>query len=102
MSAAVQEVTERLRQLAPVELSIADDTHLHRHHAEGGSGAHLRLHIVSEKFEGLPPVRRHRLVYECVGSLPDLGLHALAISAQTPAEAAARTAKQEARENGRG
>lgn len=88
MSAA-QQVTARLQQLAPVHLAIADDTHLHRHHAEGGSGAHLRLHIVSARFEGLPALRRHRLIYECVGDLPALGLHALAITAQTPAEAAA-------------
>lgn len=87
MSAA-QKIEACLQALAPLALTIEDDSHLHRHHREGGSGAHIRLRIVSAQFTGLAPLARHRLVYQTVGDLSALNIHALAISAQTPAEAA--------------
>ena len=83
----VQEVTRRLQGLAPLQLNLQDDSARHRHHAEGGSGAHLVLRIVSSQFEGMPPLKRHRLVYDHVGAFSALGVHALAITALTPAEA---------------
>lgn len=79
---------QRLQKaIAPLALDIADDSHLHRHHAEGGSGAHLRLRIVAAQFEGMPALARHRLIYQTAGDLAQLGIHALAITALAPAEA---------------
>ena len=85
----IEAIRARLNTLLPAVLTIADDSHLHRHHAEGGSGLHLRLRIVSARFEGLTIVRRHRLIYQTVGDLSTLGVHALAIRAHTPSEATA-------------
>ena len=42
--------------------------------------------IVSEDFNGLLPIKRHRLVYEAVGDLMIKDIHALSIKAKTSAE----------------
>ncbi|MCJ9713838.1 BolA family transcriptional regulator, partial [Bordetella hinzii] len=57
-------IRERLAPLAPSQLEISDESHLHAGHAgaQGGAG-HYRVLIVSEAFAGLTPVARHRLVY---------------------------------------
>lgn len=53
---------------------------------EGAS--HFRLKVVSEQFEGLSRVQRHRLIYEALAEPIAEQIHALAIVAQTPHEAA--------------
>ena len=87
--------TERLRErlqaeLNPTVLDITDDSHLHAGHAGAASGgSHYSVKIVSEKFAGLTLVMRHRLVYDAVHEMINKAeIHALAITAQTPAEAA--------------
>ena len=42
-----------------------------------------------DAFTGLAPLARHRRVYDVLGPLPALGVHALAIQARTPEEAGA-------------
>lgn len=86
---------KRLQYLLPTAMSVADESHLHRGHAGAKEGAHFRLSIVSRRFCGMPPLARHRLIYQTVGCLVDLGVHALAISAQTPDEAAAAAIQRE-------
>ncbi len=45
--------------------------------------------VVSDAFEGLTPLKRHKLVYACVNDEIASGeLHALTIVAKTPAELA--------------
>lgn len=75
--------------LAPVALEVTDDSHLHAGHegARDGRG-HYSVDIVSDAFDGLGPVARHRAVYAAVGGLMTTDIHALAIRARTPAEAA--------------
>lgn len=72
--------------LAPTALAVQDDSHLHAGHAGAREGRHFSVRIVSDRFDGLSRVARHRLVYDCVGSLIPRGIHALAIDAKTPAE----------------
>lgn len=81
-----QFITDKLRALSPVSLAVQDESAQHAGHAEAGNGAHLRLHIVSEKFAGLSPLARHRLVYQTVGSFTHAGIHALAVAAFAPGE----------------
>jgi BolA protein len=78
----------RLRAaLQPIELKIIDDSHLHAGHAGAAGGhGHFTVRLVSERFAGLPVVRRHRLVYEAVGDMMNTDIHALAISALAPGE----------------
>lgn len=72
--------------LAPLELSVQDDSHLHAGHAGSREGRHFSVRVVSTRFEKLSRVARHRLVYDALGSLAESGIHALAIDARTPGE----------------
>jgi BolA protein len=83
----VEEIRARIEQaLAPLSLEVIDEGHLHAGHAGEGQG-HFRVKVVSEAFEELMPIKRHRLVYDAVGELMGAGIHALAIEAATPSEA---------------
>jgi BolA family transcriptional regulator, general stress-responsive regulator len=81
----------RLRaELAPAHLDVIDESHLHAGHsgARPGGETHYRLDIVAAAFEGRSRVERHRLVNGLLDEAFRRGLHALALRARTPAEAA--------------
>jgi len=82
-------IQERLEQtLQPRSCEVQDDSAAHKGHAGAASGAgHFTLKIVSEKFEGLNRISRHRLVYDAVGDLMHTEIHALVIHALSPSEA---------------
>lgn len=83
---ATAERIERLLQpLAPAHLEIRDESAAHAGHAAAGRG-HFRLKIVSDRFRGLRPLQRHRLVNEALTPLFESGLHALAMETLTPDE----------------
>ncbi len=67
-------------QLAPRELVIEDESHLHAGHAgsKGGLG-HFRVTIRSDKFEGLRLLQQHRLIYDALGDMMQTDIHALSI-----------------------
>ena len=72
--------------LQPQQLDVQDDSHLHVGHAGAREGRHFSLRIVSERFNGLSRVARHRLVYDSLHDLIPRGIHALAIDARAPGE----------------
>ncbi|GAA5990246.1 hypothetical protein JCM5350_000439 [Sporobolomyces pararoseus] len=78
--------------LSPSILEITNDSSKHRHHAPmravgGGDGeSHFTVQIVSDKFEGLRAIQRHRLVNDTLKEEFAAGLHALAIKAKSPSE----------------
>ena len=77
--------------LAPTVLDLVDESHLHAGHAGAASGgSHYRLTIVAPAFAGLSLVRRHRLVYDSVHLMMQHEIHALAITALTPEQQAAK------------
>jgi BolA protein len=80
------------RAFAPSALSVVDQSHLHKGHAGArpGGESHFRVEIVATAFEGLSRVQRHRAVNRALAEELAGRVHALAISAQTPAEAARR------------
>jgi len=83
---------ERIRALldaalAPSVLELTDESAMHAGHEGAKSGgSHYRLTIVSERFEGLRLVMRHRLVYDSVHDMMHTDIHALAITALAPSE----------------
>ena len=88
MGVSAQQIEAALREaLAPEQLAVQDDSHLHAGHAGAKEGRHFSVRIVSARFAGLPRVARHRLVYDALGRLIPQGIHALAIQAHTPDEA---------------
>lgn len=66
----------------PETLVITDDSHLHAGHAGAREGRHFSVHIRAARFQGMPHVQRHRLVYDALGTLMTRGIHALAIKAE--------------------
>jgi BolA protein len=83
MSVSAQDIEAALRaQLAPTEVEVRDDSHLHAGHAGAREGRHFSVRVVSPRFNGLSRVARHRLVYDALRSLIPQGIHALAIDAR--------------------
>jgi BolA protein len=76
-----------LATFAPTDCQLVDESHLHAGHAGAASGAgHYRVQLVSDRFEGLNRVSRHRLVYDCLNDMMHTDIHALAIIALAPSE----------------
>lgn len=84
----VARIRERLeRSLEPLALRIEDESALHAGHEGAASGGgHYRVHLVSPKFEGLPRVERHRLVYDALEDLMKREVHALSLVLLAPGE----------------
>lgn len=83
-------VEAKLREkLEPQHLEVINESHMHS--VAPGSETHFKVVVVSSRFEGMSPVKRHQLVY---GALSDEmskkpaqgGIHALAITSRTPNE----------------
>jgi BolA protein len=73
--------------LSPVALDIVDESHLHAGHVGAREGkGHFRIRIVAQRFAGLAPLARHRLVYAACSALLASDIHALSIDARTPDE----------------
>ncbi|NIF43627.1 BolA family transcriptional regulator [Burkholderia sp. Tr-862] len=72
--------------LAPLSLTVRDDSAQHAGHAGAAAGGHYTVTIVSSAFVGKPRVARHRLVYDALADAMQRGIHALAIVAYTPEE----------------
>lgn len=83
----VTQIEHLLQQrLKPAHLEVRDDSRAHAgHHSAGGKG-HFHLKIVSDCFEGLRPLQRHRLVNETLASLFETDVHALGMETLTPRE----------------
>jgi BolA family transcriptional regulator, general stress-responsive regulator len=86
-------IRERLTTaLAPTRLELVDDSARHAGHAgarpEGES--HFRLTIVAAAFAGKGRIERQRMVFAALGDLMQTDIHALSITALTPAETDAR------------
>lgn len=76
--------------LQPTQLDIINELHLHAGHrnSPGTGESHFRVLVVSSAFAGKSRVDRHRLVNEALAAELKGGVHALAIKAYAPGEAA--------------
>ena len=84
-----ERIREALAALQPVTLDVIDDSHKHAGHegARDGRG-HFTVRIVSPVFAGKAPLARHRAIYAALGEMMQTDIHALAIEAKAPGEAA--------------
>ena len=79
---STQAMADALRQrLAPQQLEVIDESHLHAGHAGARSGGHYRVRLRSAGLAGIGRIARHRLVYDALADLIPRGIHALAIDA---------------------
>ena len=78
---------DRIRTLLEVAfepelLDVEDDSHKHAGHAGAKDGlGHFNVSIVSEKFNGVRMLARHRAVYAALDDMMKTDIHALAIDA---------------------
>jgi BolA protein len=70
--------------LSPAALEVLDESHMHSGPRDAQS--HFKVVVVAEGFEGVPLVRRHRLVNEVLAEQLAGQIHALSIFAYTPAQ----------------
>ena len=88
---AKDDITKKLSEaFVPERLDVIDESHLHEGHMghRPGGETHFRVHIVSPAFEGKSRIDRHRMVNATLAAELAGSVHALAVKAQTPAEAA--------------
>jgi len=77
---------------APAALSVTDDSHRHAGHAgalraDGRQGeTHFTVRIVSDKFAGLSRLERQRRVLMVLAEEMQGRVHALSVTALSPAE----------------
>ena len=72
----------------PSKLLVRDQSHLHAGHAGARDGkGHFAVNIVAEVFAKSSRLERHRLIFDALGDMMDMDIHALTITAQTPDEA---------------
>jgi BolA protein len=78
-------------RLAPAEVTVQDDSHLHAGHAGAAPGGqtHYSVRVVSAAFAGQSRVARSRAVHALLEAEFGTGLHALSLRLLTPEEAAA-------------
>lgn len=76
------------KKFHPVYLKVTDDSHSHADHnaAAASGGTHFSIVIVCEEFKEMPPLKRHRAVYQVLENEFKNGLHALALKTYTAQE----------------
>jgi len=73
-------------RLKPLNYLVKDESSSHIGHSGNSGGKHYKVWIVCLDFEGKNLLDRHRLVYDCLGSMMHTEIHALSISALAPSE----------------
>lgn len=89
----INEIEQKLyKSLNAEQVEIRNDSELHRHHMHNEKRdaeipSHLTVTIVSEMFDGIPRVKRHKMVYAILEDEMRDHIHALALKTLTVAEA---------------
>ena len=70
-----------IKEFSPLHLDVIDESHLHAGHmgAVPGVSTHFNVKIVSDKFEGLLPIKQHKLVYDALKEQLEGPVHALSL-----------------------
>ena len=84
MTVQEQIETKLAASLSPAHLEVVNESHMHS--VPPGSESHFRVVVVSDAFEDLPLVRRHRRVNEILAEELRERIHALSMQTLTQAE----------------
>src|SRR5690554_3796813 len=77
-------IEEKLQALEPAYLAVENESH--RHAVPPNSETHFKVTLVSARFEGLMPVKRHQQIYAVLADELSGPVHALALHLYTPSE----------------
>ena len=75
---SAQELKQRIEGALPGATAEVEDL--------TGGGDHFRAEVVSDRFDGLSSIERHRLVYGVFGTEIGGPIHALSLKTSTPGE----------------
>lgn len=78
------QIENKLQALEPVYLAVENESYMH--HVPPNSETHFKVTLVSSRFEGLMPVKRHQQVYSILADEKAGPVHALALHLYTPEE----------------
>lgn len=86
-----QKIENLLRaNFGPASLEIQDDSASHAGHRpeSAGGGTHFRVEIVSDSFQGMNTIKRHKQIYSALADYmePKGSIHALSLSTKTTSE----------------
>ncbi|MFB2684461.1 BolA family protein [Shewanella mangrovisoli] len=80
-----QTIDQKLTEsFSPTHLEVLNESH--RHHVPPNSETHFKVVVVSDEFDGLRLLARHRLVNNCLAKELANGVHALSIHTFTQSE----------------
>ena len=82
------QIEDKLKTLSPIWLTVENESH--RHNVPPESETHFKVTLVSERFEGMMPVKRHQQLYALLADELAGPVHALALHPYTPNEWQAR------------
>ncbi|XP_019875160.1 bolA-like protein DDB_G0274169 isoform X2 [Aethina tumida] len=74
--------TKLIKELNTSYVDVINESYMHN--VPKGSETHFKVVVVSEKFNNLPLIKRHRLVNDVLKEELQNGVHALSILAKTP------------------
>ena len=81
------EIKSRLKDTMVVDhLTIQDDTGRHVGHEHYDGGGHFQIKIVSNAFEGLSLLDRHKLVYQALDGMIKNEIHAIGLKTNATSE----------------
>ena len=73
-----------------IERLIASGLDVTRVEVRSDDNTHYAALVVAAEFAGVRPLQRHQMIYRCLGERVGNDIHALSITALTPAEWQAR------------
>ena len=67
-------------------IDIIDDSHKHRNHKKDTQGGHYKLFLVSDYFQNMNLIDRHKVIYNILDSMIKTEIHALSMKLLTASE----------------
>lgn len=77
-------IEDKLQALEPTSLKVENESHMHS--VPANSETHFKVTLVSSRFQGLMPVKRHQQIYALLADELSGPVHALALHLYTPEE----------------
>ena len=78
-----QLITEKINTS---DIEVIDESHKHRNHQKDTQGGHFKVLIISNDFNDISLINRHRLIYNILDKMIKVEIHALSIKALTKSE----------------
>lgn len=69
-----------------IDFKIIDESHKHANHQKDTNGGHFKLFIISDDFENMTLIKRHKLIYDCLDSIMKKDIHAISMKLVTNQE----------------